>query len=131
MPFVAEALYLHANDRDGSDTQTLATVHPDWHLGHERTGDLLLVAAPGHLLVDGADDEPRLQGSHGTAAETRVPLVVIRGDGRPVNRPCRDVSTADVGRTLLTCLGLRDVERLDARPIADDGRGRVLPGLCP
>src|SRR5439155_1524058 len=37
------------------DVPMLASVHADWHLAHPRSGDVLLVAAPGHQFVDPFD----------------------------------------------------------------------------
>jgi hypothetical protein len=48
-----------------------------------------------------------------------------------VAAPCDALSAADLGRTVIACLGLRDVERLDGAPIPAEGRGRLLAGLCP
>lgn len=128
-PGVAEALYRESNSEDGGDAHALAHVHPDWRLAHPRAGDLLLVAAPGYALADNGGDEVRLKGNHGAPGERDVAVVAIGGGVQVADR-CDDVTAADLGRTMLGCLGLRDVARLDGAPIAADARGRRLSGLC-
>jgi len=127
---ISDAFYV--SPRPGGDAGiTLGSVHPDWHLGHERSGDLLLIAEPGHVLVDGDGGEVRLLGNHGGPLDRQVPLIVVHGGSvRP--GACGRPGAADVGRTIIAgCLGLRDVRRLDGQHTPAYGRGRVLPGLCP
>ncbi len=126
-PGIAEALFVLAPSSTAAAT-TLAGAHPDWHLVHPRSGDLLLVAEPGHVLVDGDPSETRLRGNHGGPGDRQVPLIVVHGG---TDRSCEHVGAADVGRTIIACLGLRDVRRLDGGVIADGGRGRLLSGFCP
>src|SRR5439155_591034 len=58
------------------DVPTLGAVHPDWHLDHPRTGELLLVAAPGHQFVDPFDPvEAGLLGNHGGPEDLAGALV--------------------------------------------------------
>lgn len=128
-PGVAEALYRESNSEDGGDAHVLARVHPDWRVAHPRAGDLLLVAASGYALAENGGDEVRLRGNHGAPAERDVAVVAIGGGVHATDR-CDDVTAADLGRTMLDCLGLRDVARLDGAPIAADARGRKLSGLC-
>ena len=130
-PGIAEALYLAPNPRDGGARHTLAQVHPDWHLAHERSGDVLLVAEPGFHIVDGGGEEAKLVGNHGGPSERAVPLIVLGGAPTAAGADCAGVTAADLGRTVQACLGLPEVERLDGRSIPEDDRGRVLAGLCP
>ncbi len=130
-PGIAEALYVRPNPADGDARYAVGTVHPDWHLEHERSGELLVVARPGWVFVDGSKEEAKLIGNHGGPAERRVPAIVVGGAPSAGGPDCRRVSAADLGRTVQWCLGLPEVQRLDGRPIAEDGRGRVLSGLCP
>lgn len=130
-PGIAEALYLAANPRDGGTQHTLARVHPDWHLQHERAGDLLLVAEPGYHIVDGSREEATLVGNHGGPGERAVPAIVLGGAPIGPGDQCEHVTAADLGRTVQACLGLGETERLDGRGIAADDRGRVLAGICP
>src|SRR5438128_514070 len=59
---------------------TLHAAHPDWHLDHPRTGELLLVAASGHQFVDPFNPgEANLRGNHGGPEDLAVPLVVTGG----------------------------------------------------
>src|SRR5206468_3861797 len=51
------------------DVPTLGAVHPGWHLDHPRTGDLLLVAAPGYQFVDPRSEE------HTSELQSRSDLV--------------------------------------------------------
>ena len=70
----------------------LVSAHPDWHLSHERTGELLLVASPGYEFVDPFDPaEASLLGNHGGPGELTVPLVVSGGYAglRPARPPTR------------------------------------------
>ncbi len=126
---IAEALYLRPNPVDGDARYTIASVHPDWHLAHERAGDLLLIAKAGYVLVDGSIEEAKLVGNHGGPGERHVPAVVLGGAPRD-GGDCRGIAAADLGRTVQACLGLPEVRRLDGRPIAPEDRGRVLAGLC-
>ncbi len=123
---VGEAVYLAPNEDDGGDAALLGRVHGDWHLTQQRSGDLLVVAAPGYVLADA--EEARLLGNHGAPAELDVPLVVI-GAGGPAGN-CGRPRAADVGATLFGCLGLRPAARLDRTPIAPVDRGREIAGLC-
>lgn len=129
-PDIAEALYLRPNPDDGGDRFTVDVVHPDWHLRHERSGDLVLTTKPGRVFVDGSHEESKLVGNHGGPGERRVPVFVLAGT--PVSEPadCRTVTPADLGRTVQWCLGLPEATRLDAAPIPATDRGHVLPGLC-
>jgi arylsulfatase A-like enzyme len=129
LPGVAEALYRDVNPEDGGDAHVLARVHPEWRLAHPRAGDLLLIAASGYALAESGGDEVRLKGNHGAPAECDVPIIAVGGGAHAGDR-CDDVTAADVGRTLLECLGLREVARIDGASIAADARGRALHGLC-
>lgn len=130
-PAIAEALYLRSNAADGRARHTIAAVHPDWHLDHERIGDLFLIAKTGRQIVDGSNEEGKLLGNHGGPGERAVPAIVL--GGAPTFEPprCDDVTPADLGRTVQACLGLPETRRFDGRPIAAGARGRVLPGVCP
>jgi hypothetical protein len=130
-PGIAEALYLAPNARDGGTRHTVTAVHPDWHLEHERTGDILLVAEPGFHIVDGSGDEAKLVGNHGGPNERLVPAIVLGGAPLAPGDACGDVTAADLGRTVQACLGLPEAQRLDGRPVATADRGRVLAGVCP
>jgi predicted AlkP superfamily pyrophosphatase or phosphodiesterase len=104
----------------------LAAAHPDWHLDHERTGELLLVAARGCQFVDPYDPvDAGLHGNHGGPAELSVPLFVTGGSATlraaPPDTP--EPGLVDVAPTIARLLGLRPPRRLDgsAAPAASAG----------
>jgi hypothetical protein len=130
-PGIAEALYLAPNARDGGARHTIGHVHPDWHLEHERAGDLILVAEPGYHIVDGSREEARLIGNHGGPDDRAVPAIVVGGAPTSADDRCDDITAADLGRTVQACLELPEATRFDGRAIAADDRGRVLAGICP
>jgi arylsulfatase A-like enzyme len=109
----------------------LSDRHLDWHLDHERTGDLLLVAAPGHQFVDPDDPvDAHLRGNHGGPQDLAIPLVVTGGlpalRRAPENLPAR---TVDLAPTIAAVLGIRLPHRLDGTPIPPASSGRVLKEL--
>lgn len=105
--------------------------HPDWHLDHERSGDLLLVAAPGRQFVDPDDPvDARLRGNHGGPQDVRVPLVV--SGGFPSLRAASDLSsprTVDLAPTIAVLLGVRQPRRLDGSAVPAASAGKVLAPL--
>ncbi len=107
---------------------TLADLHPDWGLQHERAGDLLIVARPGFQFVDAADLVARgFRGNHGSPREMRVPLVIA--GGALARSACTfDVppSSADLGATIGAVLGMPPPRRFDAHPIRG-GHPLALP----
>jgi hypothetical protein len=110
----------------------LSEVHPDWHLQHQRAGELIVVAAQGHQFVDGADPkETRLLGNHGGPGERRIPLFVLGGWGGLSAAPptTRAPSSVDVAATTAVLLGLRAPRRLDGRPIRSDQLGRPIAAV--
>jgi len=107
----------------------LATAHPDWRLDHQRTGDLLLVAAPGYQFFDPPDPEgPPLRGNHGAPAERHVPLVVTGGwEGlRAAPRVAEGPPIVDVAPTIAVMLGIRGPRRLDGSEIPESDAGRPI-----
>jgi hypothetical protein len=130
-PGIEEALYRRPNPRDGDSVHTVASVHPDWHIDHERSGDLILVAKLGWQVVDGSAVESQLIGNHGGPAERAVPAIVVGGATIGPGADCDDVRAADLGRTVQACLGLPEARQLDGRAIPTAARGRVLTGICP
>lgn len=105
---------------------TLATVHPDWHLDHDRTGDLLLVAKPGYQFAEAQDDVARtFRGNHGSPREIPIPLIITGGALR--SSPKLDHPTsADIGATIGALLGLRPAHRLDGQPVRA-GKPFIIP----
>ena len=110
----------------------LASAHADWHLGHPRTGDLLLVAARGHHFDDPFDAaQAALLGDHGAADEAAVPLVVTGGapqlSAAPAGTP--PPATVDVAPTIATLLGLPLPRRVDGAAVAPGLAGRALASV--
>jgi hypothetical protein len=108
----------------GTTATPLATAHADWHLGHQRVGELLLVAAPGHQFGDGGD--PALVSNHGRPEDAEVPLFVTGGSPSIVSarEGVEPPALVDVAPTIATLLGIRLPRRVDgaAIPEADAGR---------
>jgi hypothetical protein len=110
----------------------LAVAHPDWRLGHERTGELLLVAAPGYQFVDPWDArDAALLGNHGGPAEATVPLLVAGGSERLVAAPASapSPSLADVAPTVARLLGVRGARRIDGRELPAELAGRPIEAV--
>jgi arylsulfatase A-like enzyme len=96
------------------------TSHADWHLAHERSGELLLVAFPGHQFVDPFDPrDAGLLGNHGGPGERTVPLIVTGGhaDIRAAPAGAAAPESTDVAPTIGQLLGLRSARRLDGTPL--------------
>lgn len=107
----------------------LATVHPEWHVGHERMGELIVVAAPGHQLVDPWDDvDGGFKGNHGGPEEAEIPLVVSGGSPavRAAPRGTAAPGAVDVAPTIAALLGLRTPARVDGRPVPPALVGRPI-----
>jgi predicted AlkP superfamily pyrophosphatase or phosphodiesterase len=103
--------------RSVPNVATLATAHPDWHLDHDRTGDLLLVAEPGYQFAEAQDDVARtFRGNHGSPREIPIPLV-ITGGALATNPKLDHPTSADIGATIGALLALRPVHRLDGQPV--------------
>ena len=107
----------------GSESPALDATHADWHLGHQRTGELLLVAAPGYQFANAAD--PALPGNHGRPEDADVPLFVTGGSPAivGVKNGTEPPGLVDVTPTVAALLGLRLPRRVDgtAVPPADAG----------
>jgi hypothetical protein len=100
----------------------------EWHLEHERVGDLLLIAADGHQFLGFAHGGGGgLPGNHGGPSEIPVPVVVFGGhEAIATLDATRGSTAADVGATVAALLGLRDVRRVDGTPVPAAMRGRSL-----
>ena len=114
------------------DVPTLGAVHPDWHLDHPRTGELLLVAAPGHQFVDPFDPvEAGLLGNHGGPEDLAVPLVVTGGWAglRAAPRGTPSPGSVDVAPTIAALLGLRVPRLLDGRAVPPARAGHPIAAV--
>ena len=85
VPGVDEALYRLPNPFDpGNDLQV---VHPDWHLDHERAGELVITAVEGYTFCDNPDlsvaygcaEFAPMKGDHGGPYQRHVPLLITGG----------------------------------------------------
>lgn len=107
----------------------LGRAEPEWHLaGSERTGDLLVVAAPGFQFVDEAGGvDASLRGNHGSPREIAVPLVVVGGwtGLRPAPRDAV-ARAVDVAPTMAALVGLPLGRRIGGAAVDARARGRVL-----
>jgi hypothetical protein len=108
-------------------------LHPLWRLGHQRAGDLLLVAARGYQFVDPSDSrETVLLGNHGGPGELAVPLWITGGfDGLRMSSSGSAItpSIVDVAPTIATLLDLRASRRLDGQPLAPADTGRTIEAV--
>jgi hypothetical protein len=112
----------------------LADVHPDWHLDHPRTGELLLVAAPGHQFIDPWDPvEASLRGNHGGPGEIVVPVFVTGGSPAVVAAPpgMAPPTAADVGATVAALLGLPPPRRVGGGPLPPATYGWPIAAVLP
>ena len=110
----------------------LDAVHPQWHLLHERAGDLLLVAARGHEFVDPFDPvDAALRGNHGGPGECTVPLLVTGGYAGLEAAPAGSASPslADVGATVAALLALRPPRRIDGTAVPGELTGHPVAAL--
>lgn len=127
-PEVEEALYRLAQPQDGGEQYCLDTVHPDWRLSHPRAGELILFARPGYYFNDpfiGA----ALKGSHGSAHERRIPIVITGGYPKlksQVVQVGEQAENPDLGITALWLLGLRKPRYVNGEPVPEALQGRVL-----
>jgi hypothetical protein len=84
---IVEALYREPNPEDEGEAHTIDGVHPGWHASGERTGDLLVMHAPGGAFLDTGeasnpltDVAPAIPGQHG-APQTRDNFFAVFGGG--------------------------------------------------
>src|SRR2546426_2589724 len=115
-----------------SGVPTLHAAHPDWHLDHPRTGELLLVAASGHQFVDPFNPgEANLHGNHGGPEDLAVPLVVTGGwtGLRAAPRGTPPPGAVDVAPTITALLGLRAPRLLDGHPVPPGRAGHPIAAV--
>ena len=107
----------------GTEVPALDATHADWRLGHQRTGELLLVAAPGYQFGNGAD--PALPGNHGRPEDTDVPLFVTGGSPAIVSaKSAAPPAIVDLAPTIASLLGVRLPRRVDGKAVAAEDAGR-------
>lgn len=150
---VSEALYRERNPVDGDNAHTVGTVHPAWHVGGARHGDLFVTAAPGRAFSDPGEFSNPIPGNHG-GPQTRDNLFVVAG-GSPAVRSqtvtgvagvffddtLTNVTSAENVDPAATAAGLLGVEApaqsqgrflaeaFDLAKLPGGGRPEVLPTL--
>jgi len=125
-PGVVEVLSRHPVEGVG----TIDDRHPDWHLDHQRAGDLLLVAERGCQFVDPSDPvDAALRGNHGGPAELAVPLIVTGGWSGLARATGGAPGLVDVAPTIATLLGLRRPRRLDGSAVPAERAGRPIEAV--
>jgi hypothetical protein len=125
-PGVVEALFRLRVDGAGEDT-LVDVARPRWQIGHPRSGDLIVVAAPGIMFGDPPEQrEHSLMANHGGPAQLPIPIVLcggapeIRREGATLTG---EPTLADVGATLFAWLGQRPPRRFDGVAIPPAARG--------
>jgi hypothetical protein len=138
-PAISEALYREPNPEDGTAEHTIDGVHPAWHAAGERTGDLLVMHAPGGAFLDTGetsnpltDVAPLVPGQHG-APQTRDNFFAVLGGGPFIRRQTlRGTRAPDFDDTMQNP---RQAENVDPAPTVmglfgldapADSRGRFL-----
>ncbi len=113
----------------GTKVPALATAHADWRIGHQRVGELLLVAAPGYQFANAA--EPALPGNHGRPEDLDVPLFVTGGSPAIVSAPSGTGPPAlvDVAPTVASLLGLRLPRRVGGAALEPAETGRRIDAI--
>lgn len=128
-PAIAEALYRLPNPLDGGTADTLDAVHPDWHLAHPRTGELVLVTRPGFFFNDPAEARiAAMKGNHGGPGEREVAILVTGGWPRLRDGVIEDraADNAAVGATIGWLLGLPPPRYAAGGPVPASLCGRIL-----
>ncbi|XAY05907.1 hypothetical protein DSM112329_02767 [Paraconexibacter sp. AEG42_29] len=149
----SEVLYREPNPVDGGTTHTIGAVHPAWHAGGPRHGDLFVTAAPGGAFSDPGEFSNPIPGNHG-GPQTRDNLFVVTGGSAAVRNqtvtgvtgPFLDdtltnVTSAENVDPAATAAGLLGVEApaqsqgrflaeaFDLGKLPGGGRPEVLPTL--
>lgn len=112
----------------------LAEAHPDWHLAaDERIGDLLLVAARGHVFVEDGGVEGALPGNHGGPGERAIPLVVSGGHPRlrRASAGGPPAGAVDIGATIAAMLDVPLPAPPAGVPATGDAVGHALAVWAP
>jgi hypothetical protein len=113
----------------GTKVPSLADTHADWRIGHQRVGELLLVAAPGYQFANGT--EPALPGNHGRPEDVDVPLFVTGGSPAIVSAPTGTEPPAlvDVAPTVASLLGMRLPRHVGGAPLEPAEAGRRIDAI--
>jgi phosphonoacetate hydrolase len=91
------ARVLAPEDAGVEDVPVVEAEHPDWRIGHPRSGDLLVVASPGHHFDDPSHAwAASLLGQHGGPDERPVPM--LAAGGHPLFAVAQQVVGEDAGQ---------------------------------
>lgn len=109
---VERALYLRPNPLDGGDAHTVQRTHPDWGLGGDYTGDLIVTVQQGYRIGHGGPASNPIPGNHGHEVTLRIPMIVSGGwDGLVTQQV-----VAPEGPTALTDRPANQGENIDVAP---------------
>lgn len=76
---VRDLLYIRPNPLDGGEEHWFGREHPDWGLGGDYTGDLIVTVEPGWRIGHGGFDSNPIPGNHGHPTTLRIPMIVAGG----------------------------------------------------
>jgi ectonucleotide pyrophosphatase/phosphodiesterase family member 5 len=140
---IREALYLRPNPLDGGAAHTVDAVHPDWGLGRDRAGDLIVTVEPGWRIGHASDPITAnpIPGNHGHPSTLPIPFVVAGGwpgvraqvvePGREVpddGRVPTQAENIDIAATAAWLLGLNPPPGgFDGRPLTEAFSTRPRP----
>jgi hypothetical protein len=139
-PGVVEALYRRPNPADGGRRHTLGTVHPGWHLGGPRVGDLFVTHRSGGAFAEPEND---LTGNHG-GPQTRDNFFAVIGGGAQVRQGLpagrrgplfddtlinpRQAENVDPAPTVMGLMGLAPPRNSEGRFLSEAMNTAALPG---
>jgi ectonucleotide pyrophosphatase/phosphodiesterase family member 5 len=117
---VRDAFYIRPNPLDGEDDHWVGRLHPDWGLGGDYTGDLIVTVEPGWRIGHGGFNSNPIPGNHGHPTTLRIPMIVAGGwsglqpattvepEGPTglTDRPANQGQNIDIGPTVAWLLGL-------------------------
>jgi hypothetical protein len=84
VPGITDALYRRPNPADGKRRHTIAKQRPDWGLGGNRSGDLVVTTSSGVGVLDTSEASRfpfnPLPGNHGGPHTVRIPFLLSGGN---------------------------------------------------
>jgi ectonucleotide pyrophosphatase/phosphodiesterase family member 5 len=78
---IREALYTRPNPLDGGTAHTVGRLHPDWAMGPDRAGDLIVTVEAGWRIGHSSFDQEGnpIPGNHGHPETLPIPVIVAGG----------------------------------------------------